>query len=797
MFKNYLLATIRVLTKEKLYTVINTVGLAIGLATCFLIYSWVQFETSYDRWPDSERTFRVVTEFPGAEEPGMASTFPMVRTRVIPQYPEVEASTRIFDQGFLGSKTRIAVGDRVFTDNKFYYGDSTFFRVFPFKLLQGDPANALKGTNSIVLTRSTATKFFGSEDPVGKVITVGSGREFAVSGVMEDIPPNSHFHFDLLASMLSHPWISSAENNVWSGVVFHTYVRLKKGSSAVALTAKIRDFLDHFPDDPHQFGKTVALRLQPVQDIHLKSNMKFELEGNGSETYVYLFVTVAMLVLLVALINYTNLATARHTQRFREVGVRKVMGASRTQLVFQFVTESVVVTLFAFVLAMLLVELARPLLLSLSGQGYFSRSFLRPGILGAGVGLSLFIGMLTGVFPALGLSSFRPVRLFKANLSTSSRGITIRKALVVSQFSISILLTICTAITYKQVTYLREAKLGYDLEHTLVLNIGFSEIRTRYQLLKSELAAHPSIFGSTAVSQLPTDIQTAENVDVTGSQTLGVNCISVDPDFFRVMGIPVKVGDQLISSTTVSDSMNHFVLNESALKSIGWTDENAVNKTISIRHGNQKPGPVLGVVSDFHYQSLHHAIGPLVLEFNPDDYQYLLVKIKGGNLAETIQFIAAKWSTVSNGIPFDYMFLDQEYENLYKNEMRSGTLFIAFSVIALVVSLLGLFGLSSFTVERRTKEIELRKILGSDNAGILMLISKDFMILLTVAFFLALPAGYYFMTTWLSKFAFKAEIGPGLFLLAGLVNMLMALFTLSYQSVRISRTDPAETLRYE
>jgi putative ABC transport system permease protein len=411
--------------------------------------------------------------------------------------------------------------------------------------------------------------------------------------------------------------------------------------------------------------------------------------------------------------------------------------------------------------------------------------------------ITLLIGCLTGVFPALAISSFRPVKLFRVDMSSSSNGLAVRKILMVSQFTVSIALTICTAITYKQVNYLHDAELGYDLDHTIVLNIGFKEVREKYATLKSLLMTNSSVIGATASSQLPTDIQTEENIDMTKSQSLGVNFISIDPDFFRVMKIPVKQGSDLISSITVSDTLNQFVLNESAVKSIGWNADDAVNKLMSIRHGNQHSGPVKGVVSDFHFQSLHHAVGPLVLEFDPNNYQYLLVRVKHENLKETIGFISKQWEAVAAGLPFDYMFLDQEYDNLYKSEKQTSSLFITFSTMAVVISLLGLFGLSSFAVERRTKEIGLRKILGANNTSILKLISKDFLFLIIISFVLAVPLGYYFMNSWLANFAFRTSIGPMLFLLAGSVNFLLGLFTLVYHSLRIAETNPIDTLRYE
>lgn len=798
MIRNYLVATFRVLRRDKRYTLITAFGLSLGLGTCFLIYSWVNYETSFDQYlAHSESIYRVVTKWDGSTEPGRATTYPMVRLRVLSQFPEVEESTRLFDRGFLGGKTRVAHGDKIFTDSKFFYADDAFFKIFPFKIIQGSALNPLQKPNAVVLTQRTAEKYFGHEDPIGKTLTVGANQEFEVTAVMENIPPNMHFHFDLLASMKSHPWIKVAEDNVWSGIVFHTYVKLKNNTYPADLEKKITTLLDHFPDDPQQFGKNIDLHLQPIRDIHLKSAMGFELEANGNSTYVYLFVTVAVLVLLVAIINYTNLASARHTQRFKEVGVRKVLGASRRQLITQFVSESLIITLIALGLAVLWVTLSRPLLPALSGKEYLSSRMVEPPVLAVLILITVAIGFLTGVFPALALSSFRPVKLFKGALSASSRGFTVRKVLMVSQFTVSIALTICTAITYQQVKFLHEAKLGYDLDHTIVLNIGFKELHDKYGLLKSQLMRNSSVVGATATSQLPTDIQTEENIDITKSQSLGVYFVSVDPDFFKVMNIPVKQGEKLISLMTVSDTINQFVLNESALKFIGWREDDAVNKGISIRHGNQHRGAVKGVVRDFHFQSLHHAVGPLVLEFNPESYQYLLVRVKYENLNETIGFIAKEWERVAAGIPFDYMFLDQQYDNLYRSEEQTSSLFMVFSVMAVLISLLGLFGLSAFTIERRTKEIGLRKILGAGNSTILMLVSKDFMILLLISFMLALPLGYYFMNTWLSNFAFKTNVGPLLFLLAGALNFLLGLFTLSYHSVRIAETNPVDTLRYE
>lgn len=798
MIRNYIVSTLRVLIQEKLYTFINAVGLSIGLATCFLIYSWVKYETSYDTYFDStDRTYRVVTTWDESTEQGRATTYPMIRTRVLAQLPEVESSVRVFDRGFLGSNTRIAYNDKIFTDSKFFYADSGYFKIFPFQFLKGDALNSLQKPNAVVITQQTAEKYFGDEDPIGKLITVGDEQEFEVTGVIENIPSNMHFHFDMIASMQSHPWIKMAEENVWSGIVFHTYVKLKEQASPTEVEKKITYVLDHFPNDPKGYGKGIDLHLQPVRDIHLKSAMGFEFEANGSSIYVYLFVSIAILVLLMAIINYTNLAGARHTKRFKEVGVRKVMGASRSQLVVQFVTESVMITLIGFCVALIWTGLAKSFIPEMSGTQYISNHWLEPKVFVSLVVITMLVGLFTGVSPAVALSAFQPVKLFKAKVSPDSGGIAIRKILMVSQFTISIALTICTAITYLQVIYLRDAKLGYQLDRTLVLNISDKQVHAKYDVLKSLLSNNSSILGATATSQLPTDVQTEENIDISPSQFLGVNYVSVDPDFFKVMGIELKQGEKLVSSMKVNDTVNQFVLNESALAAIGWNENDAVNRDMSIRHGNQHRGPVLGVVKDFHFKSLHHAVSPLVLEFDPGEYQYLLVRVKNENISSTINFITKQWEQVANGIPFDYMFLDQEYNRLYKSEIQTSSLFIVFASLAIAISLLGLFGLSSFAVQRRTKEIGLRKILGANNRTILALVSKEFAVLLLISFVLALPLGYYFMNEWMAHFASKAPIGIWIFLLAGAGNVLLGFFTLLYHSLRIAETSPVDTLRYE
>ncbi len=794
MLSNYLRITRRILLKEKVYTILHIAGLAVGLATCFAIFSWVSYETTFDEHFDSSGSiYRVVTHSNDDEGGGIASTYPMVRTRVLPQFPEVEESARLFDNGFLGTKTKIAYGERVFTDNVFYYGDADILKIFPFQMVQGDPATALNDPGTLIINESTAKKFFGNDDPLGKVLTVGDKNDFRVTGIIRDIPANTHFHFDVLASMQSHPWIRRAEDNVWSGVVFHTYLKLRKGASAKELEQKIRSYLDTFPADVKEYGKTVSLRLQPVRTIHLESNLKFEIEPNGNIMYVYLFVGIAILVLGLAIINYINLAMARHLQRFKEVGVRKSLGASRSQLMMQFLTETALITFLAVVVGCVLLKIAEPQLSLLVG----TRGTPWTQLIIAGCAIGAFTLFSAGMFPAFVLSNYKPILLIKPTSSERSSTLVLRKGLLMLQFAASMTLTICTFITYKQVHFISDFKLGYNRDQIIVLNISYPELRPKWHTLKADLMTNAAIIGTTAVSELPSDIQGAENIDVSKSQSLGVYYVSVDRDFFDVMGIDVKQGNAEIRALHESDSLNRFVLNTSAIEAIGWGATDVLNKQISIRHGNMKPGPVIGAVGDFHFQSLHHTVSPLVLEFNPDEYQYLLVKVNPKHLDETIKFIDARWKAISDGIPFDYEFLDQEFDKLYKTEAKSSSMLMMFSLLALFIAVLGIFGLTSFAVQRRTKEIGLRKVLGARVAGIVVVIGKDFLILLFASFIVAAAAGYLFMDLWLSRFALKTDVQPMLFLIAGLLNLFLAAAAISFHGLKIAATKPVEALRQE
>ena len=630
-----------------------------------------------------------------------------------------------------------------------------------------------------------------------KTLLIDNSKELVVTGVMENVPSTTHFNFDMLVSMESHPWIKGAEESLWSGIVFHTYIKVKHDISAKQLTAKINDYLDNFPDDPKGYGKEMKMTLQPVMDIHLKSHLKWELQPNGNIIYIYLFITIAMLVIVVACINYINLATARYTQRIKEVGIRKVLGAMRKQLIFQFMSESVIVALCALLISVILVELGRPWLEQIAGQPLPVTDLYSWYAILLFLGTTLLVGLGSGFLPAFVLSGFKPVHLFKSQMNFSPGGSLLRKGLVVFQFTVSIILTVCTVVTYRQLQFVQEANLGFSKDQVMILPIQHAELLPRYKEFKSALLGNSHILSASATSQLPTNITEGENIDISPSESRSVYYVSIDEDFFKALNIAVQEGEDRMKNIQPVRDINQFVLNESALKEIGWSRESAIGKMMSIRHGNMQPGQVVGVVSDFHFQSLHETIGPLVMEFDPNQYQYLLVKIVPSKVTEALDFIHGQWKAFAGNSPFEYSFLDQQYDQLYKSEKKIGALFLVFASLASLIALLGLFGLASFAVEKRTKEIGIRKILGASVPNIIGLLTKDFSWLLVIALAIALPVSYYYTKEWLQTFAYRITLTSFVFIIAGLTNVTLAAITLLYHGLRASSNNPVESLKSE
>jgi len=795
MIRNYLKVALRNLYKKKLYTIINAFGLALGLSISFIIYSWVTNELSYDQFhKDYKNIYRLIE----ADESGSgyASISPAAKTALLEKIPEVEYSIRIFKSGFLGGKTKVAYGNKVFTNDNIYYTDPEFFQIFSFQILEGNPESILDKPNAVVITEKTAKKYFGDEDPLGKTLILSDRKQLEVTGILKNLSKQSHFHFDLLVSMGSHPWGDISKIDMGSAYVFHTYLKVYPDASLPVILNKFNKLIYEVVSEDYASDLINVFKLQPLADIHLKSDLRMELEANNDMKYIYLFSTIALLVIFIAGINYINLATAYSFDRAKEVGVRKVLGALKKQLMFQYLSESLIISFIALILAIFLIELLQPLLTSLSDIGDI-RIYQNVSLFLVLIVLTVLIGLIAGFFPSLILSSLHPIQSLKSNFNKTDRRGGMRKVLVIFQFSISILLILSTVIIYQQLQFLQKKKLGYTKDHVLILHIGYPDLKNKHDVLKNAILSDERIINATAVSQLPANIITGEYIDTPDGEKYGVFFISIDNDFFNTLDVPVIIGEDRIGSLTPEQYQNKFVLNQTALKEIGWKNEEAIDKKIVIRHGNMQPGPIIGIVEDFNFQSLHHSLGPLVFEFVPESYEYLLVKVKADNIPLTIDYIQSQWHNIAGDIPFDYSFLDSEYDSLYKAEMQTGKLFIVFAIIATLIAMLGLFGLSSYAAFKRTKEMGIRKVFGASGLSIIKLLSKDFTLLVVLAFVITTPIAYYFMKKWLQAFAYRTEIHPLYIILPGCFVLVLALITVGYHSMKAAGTNPVKTLRYE
>jgi len=791
MFWNYLKTTWRNIKRYKGYSSINIIGLAVGLACCILILLWVQDELSYDRFHvHADNLYRTVTIYQKTEPathywPVCAPLAPALKE----DYPEIIKATRFTR---LRRGQLIKYGDKSLLETQICLTDPDFFEMFTFPLAQGDPSSALSDPNSLIITEQMATKYFGSEDPLGKTLNINNEYDFTVTGIMKNVPHTSHLQFDFLLPFIR---IEDFEKNWavldnWTLGGYATYVLLQKETSLQELNRKIRDYIPK-----HAARSKDFLYLQPLKDIHLySSHIQFGIEGQGNIKYVYIFSVVALFVLVIACINFMNLATARSSNRAKEVGLRKVVGARRPQLMGQFFCESVLTALLSLILAVVLVELFLPAFRNLSGKPLESGFSGNINILLAIVIMALITGFISGTYPALFLSSLRPVKVFKGMLKTEGRGYLFRKILVVSQFSLSILLIICTVLVSSQVDFMRNRKLGLDKEQVVYLPIR-SELVRKYDPLKIELLKSAGVRNVAASSNIPSygviltlDYITWEGKDPKDPKVL--NLTSTGYDFIETLNMEMIEG-RSFSEEYPSDE-NAVVINETAQKIIGM--ENPVGKRLML---GDTELPIIGIVKDYHFRSLHSEIEPLLLVNDPSLYRYILIKLDSGDIPSALANIENTWKTFFPDTPFEYHFLDEAYDNLYRTEQRMGTLFNYFTGLAIFISCLGLFGLASFMAEKRTKEIGIRKILGASVSGVVILLNREFIKWILIANIIASPVAYYAMSKWLQGFAYRINMEVWIFALAALAALAIAVVTVSYQSVRAATANPADSLRYE
>jgi len=802
MLKNYFLIALRKLVRDKVYTLINVAGLAIGLTSFIMITLYIRDELSYDKFHSkSDRIYRICAKgFIGNTPINQTYTCAPLPQTMIADFPEVVQATRIVGKSSIVVKFQ----DKAFYEDEILIVDSTFFDVFDFKMTRGDPATVLVKPNSVVVTESTARKYFGEDDPIGKYLIVeedGQNIQNLVTGVAEDSPTNSHFHFSMLASLSTFEFSRSP---YWMANNFKTYLVLKEGTDYKALESKFPAFIRKYigEDKPEwdqwlASGNSWEYFLQPLKDIHLTSDLDGEIEPNGNILYIYIFSIVAIFTLLIACINFMNLSTARSASRSKEVGIRKVAGAGRSLLIRQFLLESVLLSFLAMILSVAIVLVTLPFFNNLTGKEFVLKNLFTGSNILIIIILASFVGILSGAYPAFYLSSFRPAVIIRDVFRSGSRKSFLRTILVVFQFMISIALITGTIVVYQQLKYFQNKNLGFSKDQILIIHRP-QGLRNNVDVFKESLLSFPSIKKVSASSAIMGMGFNNWGCHFEGSgenQWTTLNMFITDYDFLETFSMEMDSG-RFFSKEYPTDSSG-IVINTPAAKL--FETPGVLGKTVS--YGGEDHFRVIGIMKDFHYESLHQVIRPAAFLLLPGIWgsgmNYISVKMTGDDPAITLKYIKDKWDEFSSGMPIEYTFFDEEYNKLYQNEIRTGKVLTLFSILAVLIASLGLLGLSSFITEQRTKEIGIRKIQGASTVKILNLLLREFIKWIFLSTIIAWPVAYFLMKNWLENFAYRIEFPWFSLVLSALVTLLIALFTISFQIIRAARANPAESLRYE
>ena len=803
MLLNYLKIAYRNFVKQKVYSIVNIGGLAIGLTCFILIFLYIQDELSYDRFHSkSDRTYRLVEHFEseGVGEHSASQPFPTGPTMASDFGDQIVAMTRMFN--FQSPSLALANRERekAFNESRIFFVDSTFFEVFDFELKVGDKESALDEPNSILLTETMATKYFGDENPMGKLLEFQGNQNLKVTGILADAPLNAHFQYDFLSSFSSlKQSFGGGYPRTWYWNPCWTYVVLEDGVNPELVEAQFPDFVSKY--FPPFIVEDVTLELQPLEAIHLTSRLDYEIRANSSKANLQIFGIVAIFVLLIATINFINLSTARANKRAKEVGVRKSLGSEKSQLITQFVVESIVLTCCAVVLSLVLVLLSLPSFNTLTEKAISFSSLMVPEML---VGLSLLtliVGLLSGFYPAFVMSSFKTVEVIKS-ASVKVSGFNFRRVLVTFQFTISIVLIIGTIVAVRQLNLLQNDEVGFDKEAVVMVPVIRSPMGQHYENFKNIALASPRVMSVTGVEEIVGSKHQVNNYQFEGmEQSKPFPHFNVRHDFAQTMGLEMVAGRDYSYEFQTDDSLA-LVVNETFVKSMNWeSPEAAINKRFYYR--GELKGKVVGVVKDYNFVSKHHEIAPFVITLNTHPFafnlfiKYVAVKVDAAQMQEAVADIETAWMQVMPQRPFDYFYLDQRLGDSYKAEKKLSTVTIIFSGLAIFVACLGLFGLTTYAMEQRKKEIGIRKVLGITTSQIVMLLSSEFMSLIAIAFLIAIPLAYFALDEWLSSFAFRVDMVVWPFIMAGVITTMIAVLTMAFHSLKASLINPAETLKYE
>jgi putative ABC transport system permease protein len=803
MIKNYLKTALRIMLRQKAYSAINVIGLSVGIAATLLILIYVVDEVSYDKMhPDANRIHRIgfSGRLQGNEFITATSPAPLAEA-MQKEIPDVESVLRFG----LWRTMPMSVGEKSFTEKRMLIADSNFFNFFHFEVVQGDPATFLQGMNKLVITESVAKRYFGNENPIGKMMLRGSERTAGeVTGVVKDPPHNSHIAFDIILSGESWQYLRS--NNQWTSNNLYTYVKLNPTGNLANVKTQLNAMVEKnmgselekyigisFKEFKAQ-GNDVGLFMQPILDIHLTSNLQEEIAPNGNIQYLYIFAAIAVFIILIACINFMNLSTARSANRAKEVGVRKTIGAFKSRLIFQFLSESLLYSIISSILAIGIIALTMDSFNTLAGKELDLSIFGNPLVVGGLVVFTVIVGLLAGSYPAFYLTAFKPTEVLKGKVRSGFRNSALRNVLVVFQFIISIGLIFGSLVVYRQLGYMQEKNLGFDKENVVNLLHTFT-LKTNAQAFKNELAANPAFKGSSFANNLPPNITWTSAFRKGGSeQDFLLSVYQVDCDQLSTMGYSMAEG-RFFSREFKSDTAA-IILNETAYKQMAFKN---LDEAVVLSYQGDKPAPlkVVGVLKDFNFSSLKENVKPMCMLLGQEPNYEMAIRLSQGNTQEQIALLESIWKKYSPGAPFEYSFVDQNFDALFRAEERMSQIILLFTVLAIGIACLGLFGLAAYTAEQRAKEISIRKVMGASVTQVMILMSRDFTILVVVAFVIATPLAWYSANIWLEGFANRINIDYSFVIIAGAVSMLVALFTISFQSVKAARENPVKAMRSE
>ncbi|MFC1725477.1 ABC transporter permease [candidate division KSB1 bacterium] len=798
MFKNYAKFSFRNLRRQKAYSFINILGLAIGLGLCILIMIYIFTELSYDKYHlNAGRIYRLGTymEFGGRKDRVPVSNFPAGPT-IKEDYEEVADVVRFRRYMY---DVLVEYEDKQFIERGVFYADNSVFNVFTFSLIKGDPQTALSKPFTVLLTESIAEKYFGEEDPVGKVIRLDNQENYTITGILQDIPKNSHFIFNMLCSFETLHVTQKEQAAKWTGDFNnYTYLLLKEDIDYNELEKKFTSLIESKIGHILKAVKgKLELFLQPLTDIHLHSHMMGEISGNSDIRYIYIFTAIALFILIIACINFMNLSTARSGDRAQEVGIRKVLGSNRRQLIKYFLGESVFYCLLSFIIGILLVWISLPAFSNISGIDLKLRLAELPWFFGGFTLLVLFVGIAAGSYPAFFLSAFNPVQVLKGSYKTGAQRSVFRNSLVILQFTISIALLIGSSIILNQIHYMKQKDLGFDKNNVLLMQINNDRILSSIESVKNELKSIAGVVNVTVSSHIPShgarhNVFLPEGFDY--SEAVMMGAMNVDHDFLPTLGIELISGRNF-SPDYRTDPEESVIINETAARKFGW--ENPIGKTLTELTEAEPKKTIIGVVKDFHTISLREEIEPICMENNPSGLHMISIRILPENAGNTISMIRNKWKNIDPESPFDYQFLDRSFDNQYEAEEKLRDIFFYFTVFALFIACLGLFGLASFTAEQRKKQIGIKKVLGATVNKIVFQLTLEFIKYVMIANIIAWPAAWYGMNKWMQNFAYRDDIGWGIFVLSGFTALVIASLTVIYQALRAAFTNPVDALKNE